>query len=241
MREELTCTSVAERNLIERYVTGTAAPDEVEAFENHFLQCARCQEDVRIAAAIRASLAAVPAEQRRGSGRRLIWVALAAAAGLTGILFLSHEPRGEDTAELGRVMEPPAYLGIAVRGPADAADSLFEAGMASYVAGRYGDAITSLTAAVAAGVDSLPALFYRSASFLMSDRPDDALTGYTSVVALGDSPYLAEAHFYRAKALLQLGRPRDALVDLAAAGATGGPIGGQAQALADSVRQWRER
>lgn len=238
----MTCREVSEGNLIDRYVAGTASAAEAQALEDHYLTCARCQEDIRLAAAIRESFPVRPAEVRHGSASNARRIAvLAIAAALIAVVFLPRGPQRSGTGSLGRVASPPAYLGIAIRGPGSPADSLFEDGMDAYVQARFGEAEGLLGAALAASVDSVPALFFRATSLLMLGRPDDALDVYAAVIRQGGTPYLPEAHFYRAKALLQLGRPREALEDLDAASTSGGTVAQQAGALADSVRQWVER
>jgi tetratricopeptide (TPR) repeat protein len=237
----LTCADVAERNLIERYVAGSAMPVEVEAFEAHYLTCPVCQANLRLAAAVRATLPDLPTDAGARRWTNIGWVAVAAIAAVLAIAVLRRAPSTTDSTAFGRVPEAPAYLGIAIRGSPNAADSLFETGMRAYVEQRYGDAASTLTAALAAGVDSIPADFFRATSLLMLDHADSAAAGYARVIEQGASPYRVEAHFYRAKALLRLDRPRDALVELEAAGAGNGEISTEARALADSVRQWLAR
>ena len=53
MAESLTCDAIVDGDLIERYLAGTLSEAEVEALESHYLTCARCQDELRLAAAIR--------------------------------------------------------------------------------------------------------------------------------------------------------------------------------------------
>ncbi|MGD8866435.1 MAG: hypothetical protein PVI01_02375 [Gemmatimonadales bacterium] len=52
----LTCSEVTEDALIERYISGQLSEDEFEALESHYLHCARCYDELRLAIAIRETL-----------------------------------------------------------------------------------------------------------------------------------------------------------------------------------------
>jgi hypothetical protein len=76
---------IEEQNLIDRYVRGSMPADERAEFEDHFVECSECQEQIEIAKtfrlAIRESVAEHPPQRERPwFGWR--WVALAACAGL---------------------------------------------------------------------------------------------------------------------------------------------------------------
>ncbi|NIR44446.1 MAG: hypothetical protein GWN99_00795 [Gemmatimonadetes bacterium] len=53
---ELTCSEIAERALIGRYVVGQLSDDDVEVLESHYLTCARCFDELRLAVGIRETL-----------------------------------------------------------------------------------------------------------------------------------------------------------------------------------------
>jgi tetratricopeptide (TPR) repeat protein len=236
--QSLTCGDVAERGFVERYVAGRLDPAEVEAFEAHYVTCPRCQEDLRLAAAVRRNLplvAGASAPRRRWPRPLLAGVGLAAAAGLAALLLLPGDRVSPQLTSLGTVLEPPIYLGVPVRGTPSAADSLFDVAMGAYAGRSYAEAAEGLAAALDAGVDSVPALFFRASGLLMMDRPRDAAELYQRVVTLGESPYRAEARLYRAKALLQLGRARDAVAELRQIAERPDEVGRWANALADSV------
>jgi hypothetical protein len=239
VNETLTCALVEERALVERYVTETLTDEHERAdFEAHVIACPRCQDEIRLATAVRTELA------RPASARRPIpWLplGLVAAAVLGGVVVF--RPAGERAAlaHLGAVTEAPIYLGQAVRGTATPADSIFSAAMAAYDDRHYGDAAAGLTRALAAGVDSPPALFFLGASELLTNRPADAAAAFQRVLALGETPYLPEAHYYRAKALLQLGDPAAALAELAQVPAADSSVAGPAATLTDSVRESARR
>lgn len=239
MSESLTCAAVAERALIERYVTGRLGPDEAAGLEEHYLTCARCRQDVRLAAAIRRVLPGVsekPALPRRRMVRFGIGVGLA-AAGVAAVLLVSPPPGrlSGSLASLGAVLEPPVYLGVQVRATPARADSLFESAMAAYAERRYEVAAEGLRAALEAGVDRPPAEFFLGASALMQDQRRDAAAAFRRVIDLGDTPYRLEARFYLAKALLRLGQGDAALEQLRQTGIGPDEIGVQARALAESV------
>ncbi len=107
MAEPLTCDAVVDEGLIERYLAETLPEDETETFESHYLTCPRCQNELRLAAAIRDVLPEVqeaaqapdvsPATLRgRWLGRRARVGAAAAAiaAVLAGVLIFQP---GEET------------------------------------------------------------------------------------------------------------------------------------------------
>jgi tetratricopeptide (TPR) repeat protein len=164
-----------------------------------------------------------------------IWIPLAAAAALAGLVFFGPDRVPGPVAELGRVAQAPVYLGVSVRQEPASPDSLFDAGMLCYVAEDFRGATADLEAAMEAGADPLPTQFFLGASLLMLDQPREAADAFGAVIELGPSAYLAEAHYYRAKALLRLGDLDHALDDLQAAGSSPGEISGPAGFLADSV------
>jgi len=247
----MTCEVVAAAAMVERYVAGILPDSELEGFEAHLLLCQRCQEEVVQAVAVREGLREMKREEaERGvaaddpkspSPSRFsniplkVWLPAAAAAVVAGLVFFGPDRVPEAVSELGRVTQPPVYLGVAVRQTPASADSLFDAAMLRYVADEFGDAATGLDEALEAGTDPVPAQFFLGASLLMLDRPRDAVEALAVVIDSGSSPYLAEAHYYRAKALLRLGDVGPALAHLRAAAAIPGEISSPALALADSL------
>ena len=59
--QSITCETVAEDHVLERYVTGRLDPEESERFEAHYFACDRCWGEVQAALEVRAAL--IPAEQ----------------------------------------------------------------------------------------------------------------------------------------------------------------------------------
>jgi hypothetical protein len=239
----LTCDEESRRENAERYATRKMTAEEAVAFEDHFVTCAECQNEVRLASAIAAEVSQAPVATRPVPRARRVWIwgtgGLAFAAGLATLMVMQSKPRS-DLVALGAVREPPVYLGIQVRGVA-AEDSLFEAAMDAYATRRYSAAIAGLRAVLAAGRDSVPAHFFIATSQLLDNRPAEAAAEYERVLAHGDTPYRAEARYYRAKALLRLRRATDAVGELAELAPADGIAYEMGKALADSVTRVRDR
>lgn len=236
MSDNLSCDAVRARASIERYVAGTLPEPETAALEEHLLTCEPCQSEIRLAVAIREALPEVG--QRRPWRPRWLGssvITVAAAAVLAGVLLISRDRVPDQLSELGRLTQPPVYLGVAVRQEPSPADSLFDEAMAAYMTGEFADAAVGLSRALAAGADTVPVEFFAGASLLMTDRPADAVAAFRTVIANGDTPYLAEARYYLAKALLGLGRADEALRELRAVPDGTAEIASEARALADSV------
>ena len=80
MNFTIDCKSVEDNNLATSYLAGELEPKRAEAFEEHYLGCDHCWNEVRIASELRASLgrpAVVPLELRSSWS---IWSLVAAAA-----------------------------------------------------------------------------------------------------------------------------------------------------------------
>ncbi len=231
---ELECALTNRDDLVPRYLARRLSEQEQEAFEAHFLTCARCQHDLELGLAVRGLLPRQPRVRWRG------WAAvgsLAAAAAIGALLLLPSRGGSEALRALGAVRQAPIYLGIPIRaGTPSLTDSLFAAGMTQYLDEHYERATGELEKAVRAGPDAAPLEFFLAASLLMTGHAAEAAAGFAKTVALGDTPYRAEAHFYRAKALLQLGRRTDAERELAEAVKSGGVIGAYAKSLTDSLQ-----
>jgi tetratricopeptide (TPR) repeat protein len=228
MTTTVECPTRAQGDAVHRYVAGTLAPAEVEAFEIHLLDCEACQGAVREGAAVRAGL-------RAGPGRRfpvLGWsVPLAAAAALVWLVWPASDP----LRRLGRVDAVPTFEGLAVRADPDSAARLADRGMAAYAAGDFGEAARLLGSAAA--LDPSPAIrFFLGISRLRTGEPDSALAALALALEPPDNPYAGEARFYRAKAWLALGEADSALAQLAAVPA-GAAVAPRAAGLADSVRE----
>lgn len=240
------CDQLVAEFVIERYAAGRLAEAETSAFEEHLLTCERCQEELTLAIAVREALrdgeAGVPDDEPAGH-RRLPWRGITAgvtltAAAVTALMLLQPGRISERVFELGRVTQPPIYLGVPVRQAPARPDSVFAEAMTLYAAADFASASAALARAVDAGAGPVPAEFFRGASLMMLDRPEEAATAFAAVIGAGDSPYLSEAHFYRAKALLRVGLVDEARAELRESAATpesGSEIAAAARALSDSL------
>ena len=237
------CDETSRRSNAERYAAARMTTAEAAAFEDHFVTCAECQSEVRLASAIIGGLPSATVAPRSAKASRRAWIwgggGLALAAGLVTLMILRSEPQ-RDLVALGGVREPPAYLGIPVRSDAPQ-DSLFESAMGAYAERRYSAAAQGLRAALTAGQDSVPALFFLATSLLLDNRATEAADAFQRVLAYGDTPYRAEARYYRAKALLRVGRASEARAELARLSPADGIVFDMGKALADSVARLRGR
>jgi tetratricopeptide (TPR) repeat protein len=232
-----TCEALRERSLIERYVAGKTTDAETAELETHYLTCARCQTDVRLAAAIRMA----PAPGARSPRWALAGGTLALAAALGAIVLFGPRRPAPALRRLGEIAVAPAYLGISVRAEPVPGQSLFDAAMAAYGSQHYDQAVRDLDAALRAGVDAPPAEFFRAASLLMLGHDARAADGFERVVALGETPYLPEARYYLAKALIRLGRGSDAARALGQIRSGAPELTRTAAALADSLARLPSR
>jgi len=238
----LTCAQVDARALVERYVADTLTDEGGRAdFEAHVLVCPRCQDEIRVAMAVRAELAPVTTRARRGQRVWPLGLGIAVAAGVAAMILSRASERSTRWQDLGAVPAAPIYLGVAVRGTPVRGDSLFALAMKAYDDHRYDAATTGLRTALVAGADSAPAEFFLGAALLMGDRAPEAGAAFARVIALGDTPYLGEAHLYRAKALLRQGGGAAALAELHAITPNSNAVGAWARALAASVESRMRR
>ncbi len=244
MNTSQTCDSNISQSNAERYAASRMTAMEADAFEDHFVNCAACQHEVRVASAIVHALPLSVGTTRSARGKRGVWVwaggGLALAAGLAALMILRSDSRGELVA-LGAVGEPPTYLGIQVRSQGTPQDSLFESAMDSYANRRYAGAAAGLRIVLAAGQDSVPARFFLATSLLLDNRPSDAADEFQRLLSYGNTTYSAEARYYRAKALLRLGRAAEARTELDRLAPADGVVYDMGRALADSVARVRDR
>jgi TolA-binding protein len=133
------------------------------------------------------------------------------------------------------MMVPPRYVPISVRGAAPAGS--FDAAMAHYVAGRYGEAAAGLRALAAAGPSDPGVQFFLGVSDLASGRIAEGRAALTRVVDADAQPYTDEAHFYLGKAALAAGDIPAARRELrVAVSKEAGPDGEAARILAELER-----
>ncbi|MGB6942986.1 MAG: zf-HC2 domain-containing protein [Bryobacteraceae bacterium] len=115
---------IEEQNLIDRYVRGTLPAAERAEFEEHFVECAECQEQIQIAKslrlAVRESVAEHPPQrERQWPGWR--WMAIAACAALViavaaGSVFLAErdQVRTQLASARSGVENAPVVFGLSL-------------------------------------------------------------------------------------------------------------------------------
>ena len=133
---------------------------------------------------------------------------------------------------------PPRYVPLTVRGgesPPPAGS--FDAAMAHYVAGRYGDAATALKALGAQQPTDPGIAFFEGVSALAVGRYEDAREGLTRAIGAGVQPYEDEAHFYLAKVYLAEGAVDLARMELQYAREHEAGPEGEAARLLDAIAQ----
>ena len=128
MEHKLNCDEITDRALIEGYVAGRLGEADTEAFESHYLTCERCQNELRLALAIREALPEVreaglhaPAEPEVGVISRRLKVrtaaALAVAAVLAGLLLVRPSKVDEESAPVQREEATGVEVAPSLRAP----------------------------------------------------------------------------------------------------------------------------
>jgi hypothetical protein len=115
---------IEEHNLIDRYVRGTMPAAERAEFEDHFVDCAECQEQIEVAKSLRQAIRESATEQ---AGRRELqwsgwrWAAIAACAGLviavtaSAVLLLQRDRALSELASARLSQErAPAVFGLSL-------------------------------------------------------------------------------------------------------------------------------
>jgi len=95
MAEILSCEAINDRGLVERYLTGRLSEAETETFECHYLTCSHCQNELRMAAAIRDVLPEV---------RQAVQVTDVGAGTLTGRWFGRHARAGAVATAIAAIL-----------------------------------------------------------------------------------------------------------------------------------------
>ena len=81
------CDRVAREDILENYLGDRLSPDDREAFEQHYFECARCFDDLRLLESIRTALRPAARSSALPTRQRLTW--LAPAAGLAAAIVLA--------------------------------------------------------------------------------------------------------------------------------------------------------
>jgi anti-sigma factor RsiW len=110
---------IEEQNLIDRYVRGTMPADERAEFEEHFVDCASCQEQIEVAKSLRLAVRGSVAETSQSSGWR--WTAIAACACLgvalgagSVFLFERQSARSELASVRSSLERAPVVFGLSL-------------------------------------------------------------------------------------------------------------------------------
>ncbi len=217
----MNCPEVEEREIIERYLASKLSDQELEAFEEHYLACQRCFDELQLRHSVAIELgrqAAVPsvvAPVRWSFGWG--WGLAAAAVLLVGfvsIMFLRQPPipsvsqkasspvdaREETIARLAAADTVPAYLPWTIRGgKTGLALEKFQRGMQLYTKQDYAGAVVLLRQATRLDPTHEPTLFYLGISCLMTNQLDEANAELSKLTSLEATPYKEESHWYLAK------------------------------------------
>jgi hypothetical protein len=99
---QLTCEIVATEDLIARYVSGIISTEELKRFEAHLVLCARCQEDVTLAASVGHQLNRAGSRGQRGGRfrRTLLAASLGGALTAAAALVVVLRPAGMEPGTL---------------------------------------------------------------------------------------------------------------------------------------------
>ena len=250
----MTCEEVERDELAEHYVLGRLPAHQQEAFEDHYFNCSRCLERVRIVEETRGELA-VEAVRARPPWWRRGAATLATAAMLTLAVWVGRDALRESdqpsppftstsrdvtlpapaTAALGAIVLPPDTP-PRLRSAATEAHRVFREAMTSYTAGRCDAAIPSLQRALALDDTLMAARFYLAVCELHEGRVEPAAERLQRIAAAGESPYLEDAHFFLAKARIRQGDAGAARQQLARVVALRGDRQEEARRLLDQLR-----
>jgi len=246
------CEQIEAAEIAEKYVTGRLGEDQRAEFEDHFLGCTRCFEQVQLWQDVQA---AMPGRARRDYR----WMALLAVAATLlvawGAVWL--QVRSVPRRTMARSTAPGALAGSA-RAALDVAalaaispphysqprwraggQSGFELAMRRYSRGDYAGAASALLEVRKADRDNSAAEFFLGISYLMQGRDDEGIAHLKATIALGDSPELEEAHLYLAKALLRKQDIAGATAEIRQAIARHGPRQAEEQALLRGIGEAR--
>jgi len=260
------CETIRQRQIADEYRAGRLSPEDADDYEQHFLTCERCLEDLqfrdRVSQCIRAEgadLFAAEIEARRTArarrpeaARRSLgdwlsalfpprpaWIgALATVAALVVVTLMVNHGM-ETSARLKDLVNPTAfrYIPSDLRGGAGSEEFLH--GMEAYSAGRYDEAAGWLKQSMQAGSRQGEVRFYLGVSLLLSGDASGARGALEEAARITPSSGLY--HWYLAQALLKCGNVGAAEKELAQVSATGGEFALQARALLQKIREVKGR
>src|SRR5215831_9933899 len=201
------CASANRDNLAQRYLSGTLDPQMKAEWEEHYLACENCAEQMELYRQITPALG----EKQGGTNRRWLWmifpIAAVALIALMIPLFRSHKPPAPpapDFTALAKV-DPPAYEVPVLRGAESAAEARFREAMVAYQSHDWPRAIEGLNASLELDNRPVATRFFLGVSYLLNGKPQAAAAQLEPVASI-DSPFRDEAFFDLAKAELALHR-----------------------------------
>lgn len=239
------CQRIEEENMVERYLVGQLPEAETEAFEQHYLGCPGCFQELQFRHAAAIELKRGPLETTPNRALlwrpRWTWGLLAAAVLLLSLIPLTllnrrqnpelvqipsaHQGSREAViAQLAVIDAAPAYAPSTIRGgKGGTATARFQEGMQRYLQQNYSAAAGLLEEAVRQDPDRQPALFYLGISHLMLGEPDKAIGVLSKLTRMETNPYQEESHWYLAKAFLKKRDLASAQMELEAVVPLNGP------------------
>ncbi len=258
------CETIREMHLADEYREGRLSPEEAEAYEQHYFACDRCFEDLlyrdRVAGRLREQGPLIFAEEiraenrarraTRGSGRlraargwkvsplRVAWAAGALAIAAIVLIAFALGRMLDRSSRLKDFWTPSAYPYMASELRSDVASREFEEAMASYQAGRYGEAAERLERCARATPEDAEILFYLGVSQLLAGDPGEATRKLRRATRL--VPSSALYRWYLAQAELLRGRADLAESELLQIEGAGGEFAPQARALLRRIAEVRK-
>ena len=209
--------------------------EDQAAFEQHYFQCARCFEELRVYRLLRAELEQTAASEHLSPRRvRRPWFwSLAAAAVLVASVLTWRQVRINELPTPGvsspaqptqqaRVVSleelsavtPPPHQAVTLRSTPDAATRRFREAMTHYERGDYAASAKGLTEAARLDASQPQIYFYLGVSHLLSGNTDEAIKSLQAAIRVGDSAYLEDSRFYLAKTFLKKRQVDEARAEL---------------------------
>jgi tetratricopeptide (TPR) repeat protein len=252
------CQRVEEEEIIERYLTGKLPEAETDAFEQHYLGCHSCFQELQFRHATAIELKRQPPVSSRPASvswtTRWTWGLAAAALLLLTLVSVAtfyrrqnsqmvqktpaeNETQQQIIARLAVVGAAPPYVPLTIRGgKARAATERFQEGMERYIQRDYEGAVGPLGEAIRLDANLQPALFYLGISYLMTDQPDEAVAQLSKLTSAQANPYTEESHWYLAKAYLKKRDLGSAQKELEAVVTLNGPHLAEARQALEMIR-----
>lgn len=259
-KTQMDCQKVQDLDIIERYLVERLSGSEVEAFEQHYLECQRCFGELKMrhAAAIELSHQPIQLKPARSWWTPVSWQwALASTAAailiIAGVLYLRpveqaraperqiavvQQPSAAVLEQLASINPIPLYLPGVVRGvEGDAAFIKFQQGMDLYSMQKYTEAIGPLSEAARLDPSRPNIAFYLGISQLVSGNADAAIEQLSKVTAR-ENPYSEESHWFLSKAYLKKRSFALARMELRTVASLRGPHSAMAQNVLEQIQNF---